>query len=153
MSAPITLPNSVKKLGPGSLTFGATGDLHNVSCLVNGVTLSPDKDADDAVVKLCGTTRPGEVRYTWTLAGNVDLDLMDATGFYHLTVTAPGTVVPFTFKPANDGPTVTGTVRLDPLPLGGDEAGKLITADFEFDVIGDPAYSWTGVTVPAGPTF
>lgn len=143
MTGPLgPLPNTVRKLGPGTLTFGEVGTLHDVSCLVNGVTLTPSKDAEDPVVKLCGRTRAGDVTYTWALSGNMDLDIADQAGFLHLTVTAPGTQLPFTFIPAADGPTISGEVTIDPLPIGGDEGGKLITADFEFDVVGDPVFTW-----------
>lgn len=141
MTAP-ALPDTVRKLGPGTLTFGEVGTLHDVSCLINGCSVKPAKDAEDPVTKLCGRTRAGEVTYTWTISGNVDLDIADEAGFLALSVKSPGLEVPFVFIPAADGPTITGRVTIDPLPIGGDDAGKLMTADFEFAITDKPVFTW-----------
>lgn len=134
-------------LGPGSLTIGATGTPIDVSCLVNNAVLSSDKDQGDDVTKLCGTVVPGSVAYTFTLAGNIDVDITDTAGLFALSHSAPGSQQDFVFTPNDDaGTSATGKLVLDPLDLGGDETGTTMTSDFEFACVGKPVVTiGTGV--------
>jgi hypothetical protein len=130
-------------LGPGTLTIGETGTEIDVSCLVNNATISADKDEGDSTTKLCGTVRPGAVTYTYSLSGNVDTDVDDPAGLFALSQDAPGTEQPFTFTPNTDaGTTATGTLVIDPLDFGGDETTETMTSDFEFTIVGKPAYTY-----------
>jgi hypothetical protein len=135
-------------LGPGTLTIGATGTEIDISCLINNAVLAADKEQGDAETKLCGTVVPGSVTYTWTLSGNVDLDIADAAGLWNLSNTAAGTQQDFTFEPNTDaGTSAAGTLVIDPLPLGGDETGTTMAADFEWAVVGKPTYTVGGVAL------
>lgn len=128
-------------LGPGTLSIGATGTPIDVSCLINNAVLAAEKDEGDSVTKLCGTVVPGNVTYTYTLAGNIDLDIADESGLWALSQSGAGTQVDFTYTPNTDAGTVaTGTLVLDPLPFGGDETGTTMAGDFEFTIVGAPAY-------------
>jgi hypothetical protein len=130
-------------LGPGTLTIGATGTPIDVSCLVNNAVISADKEEGDSTTKLCGTVRPGSVTYTYTLAGNMDTDVADEAGIFALSQSAPGTEQDFTFTPNTDaGTTATGRLVIDPLDFGGDTTGETMTSDFEFTVVGAPAYTF-----------
>lgn len=132
-------------LGPGSLTIGETGSPIDVSCLINNAVIAADKDQGDSETKLCGTVKPGSVTYTYTLSGNVDLDVADASGFWALSQTAAGTSQEFTYTPNTDaGTTATGTLIIDPLPFGGDETGTTMAGDFEFALVGPPLYDVGG---------
>lgn len=132
-------------LGPGELTIGAVGTPIDVSCLINNAVIAADKDQADSETKLCGTVKPGAVTYTFTLAGNVDLDVADASGFWALSQTAAGTEQAFSYTPNNDAGTVaTGTLIIDPLPFGGDETGTTMAGDFEFSIVGAPEYAIGG---------
>jgi len=92
-------------LGPGELKIGATGTEIDVSCLVNNATIAAEKEEGDSTTKLCGTVRPGAVTYTYTLAGNMDTDVAEASGFFALSQSAPGTEQSFTYTPNTDAGT------------------------------------------------
>jgi hypothetical protein len=133
-------------LGPGVLKIGATGTEIDVSCLVNNAVIAADKEQGDDTTKLCGTVRKGSVKYTYTLGGNMDTDIGEATGFFALSQTAPGSEQSFTFTPSTEaGTTATGTLVLDPLDFGGDTTGETMTSDFEFAVVGQPTYDYDGL--------
>lgn len=137
-------------LGPGTLKIGATGTEVDVSCLVNGCRVTPSKSQKDATQKLCGTKVPGAVTYTAALKGNVDVDAEEgAAGLFGLSWSAPGTEQDFTFTPNTAaGVIAAGTLVIDPLDLGADEYGAVLTSDFEFQIVGTVTF-----TYPTGGTF
>lgn len=138
-------------LGPGTLTLGATGTEVDISCLINNAVLAAEKDQGDSETKLCGTVVPGSVTYTWTLSGNVDLDIAAAAGLWALSQTEAGTQQEFTYTPNTAAATEgAGTLVIDPLPLGGDETGTTMAADFEWAVVGVPAYTVAGAPLALG---
>lgn len=147
MTAPVA-PAGVGKLGPGTLTIGATGSEIDVSCLLNNAAVEPSKTSTDPTTKLCGLVRAGTVSYTYQLTGNVDVDAGNAAGLFALTWSAPGSVQPFTFTPSTAlGTSVAGTLVVDPLRLGADEFGADLTSDIAFDVVGQPVVTYP----PVGP--
>jgi len=140
-------------LGPGTLEIGATGTEIDVSCLVNNAVIAADKDQGDSTTKLCGTVKPGPVTYAYTLSGNMDTDIADEAGFFALSQSAAGTELGFTFTPNTDAGTVaTGTLIVDPLDFGADESGADMTSDFEFSIVGAPAYTFAGVAAVEATT-
>ena len=146
----MALPTTTAKLGPGTLSIGATGTAIDVSCLVNNAVISADKDEGDATTKLCGDTRPGSVTYTYSLSGNMDTDIADDAGIFALSQNAPGTQQDFTFTPSTAaGTTATGVLTIDPLDFGADESGADLTSDFEFTIVGTPEYSYTTTPLAA----
>ena len=128
-------------LGPGTLTIGEVGTEIDASCLINNAKITWEKTQDDPKTKLCGDVSAGATTYTATLEGNVDQDLADATGLHHLSTSAKGTEVAFTYTPHTaTGASATGTLTIDPLDFGGDEMGKDMTSDFAWVITGDPVY-------------
>jgi hypothetical protein len=139
----MTLPNTTGQLGPGVLEIGTTGTEIDVSCLVNNAVIAADKDESDSTTKLCGDVRAGTVTYTYALSGNMDTDIADDAGFFALSQSAPGSQQNFTFTPSSAaGTTATGTLVIDPLDFGADEAGADLTSDFEFTIVGTPVYTY-----------
>lgn len=137
-------------LGPGVLKVGATGAEIDISCLVNNATISANKTQDDSTTKLCGTVVPGATTYDYVIGGNVDLDIAEATGFFALSQDEAGSQQAFTYTPNNDaGTTAAGTLIIDPLDFGGDETTQTMAADFEFALVGQPVYTYGGVTAAA----
>lgn len=134
------------KLGPGVLKIGATGSAIDVSCLVNNVAITSDKDQADDTTKLCGNVRGGATRYTFKMAGNVDTDIADETGLFALSQSAKGTQQAFTFTPDSVlMTTATGTLVIDPLDFGADDMGADLASDFEWAIVGDPVYDYGAV--------
>ena len=145
-------------LGPGTLKIGATGSEIDISCNINNAVIAASKNQGDNVTKLCGTVVPGAVTYDYTLGGNVDTDIGEATGFFALSQTAPGSQQTYTFTPNTDtGTTATGTCIIDPLDFGGSDTTETMTSDFEFALVGAPTYTYgTGGAVASadsGETF
>lgn len=129
-------------LGPGTLSIGATGTEIDVSCLVNNAVIAASKDEGDSTTKLCGTVKPGAVSYTYALGGNTDTDIADPAGLFALSQANPGKPYAFTFTPNTEaGTTATGSLIIDPLDFGGTETGETMTSDFEFTIVGTPAYT------------
>lgn len=132
-------------LGPGTLKIGATGTEIDVSCLVNNAVIAADKDQGDDTTKLCGTVRPGSVKYTYTLSGNVDTDVTDDAGFFALSQAEPGSEQGYEFVPNTEAGTMAkGTLIIDPLDFGNDTMGETMKSDFEFALVGAPAYTFPG---------
>jgi hypothetical protein len=139
------------KLGPGTLTVGSTGAEVDASCQVNNARIAVSKDQGDSKTMLCGTVKPGATTYTYALSGNFDIDPENGdAGLFALSNVAKGTEVPFTFTPSTaDGTTASGTLVIDPLDFGADDYGDYLNSDFEWSLVGDPAYVF-GTTPPPG---
>jgi hypothetical protein len=75
------------------------------------------------------------------------VDIADDAGLFALGWNAPGTEQDFTFTPSTEaGTSMAGTLIIDPLEFGGDEAGATMVSDFEFTIVGKPV-----LTIPATP--
>lgn len=150
------------RFGPGTFKLGPTASALDFSCQVQSMTLTVNKNEGDTVHVLCGDTVPGGVTYDYKLAGTFvqDLSAAAAAGLVAYTWAHMGEAVAFEFTPTTAATTkVAGTLVVDPLPIGGDEFGKFMTADYEFTVVGKPATTFpvsalaeaAGVVVPAEP--
>lgn len=134
------------KLGPGTLTIGATGSEVDMSCALSAAGLGTDKDQDDPVPLLCGDNAQSPAEYTGTLTGTVLLDLADPDSIFYFSHTHKGEVVPVTFTPNTAaGMTVTGEVTIDPLEIAGDVRGNA-QADFEWAFVEFPTVTPPPVT-------
>lgn len=126
------------KMGPGTLVLGEVGSEQDISCQITTARLTPNKNQEDAVSTLCGDSIPGEVDYTWSLNATMLQDLTTG-GINEWSMTNAGTEQPFTFTPNTTlGASVTGTIVVDPLAIGGDVKSRP-TAEVEWSVVGQPA--------------
>lgn len=142
-----TVPTTVAKFGPGTLSIGAVGAEVDVSCLINGARITGSPDKADDTRKLCGATRVGATSFTYELTGNIDVDLADEAGIFALSQSAAGTEQDFTFTPNTEAATsAAGKLVIGPLDFGADEYGADLASDFTWSIVGAPAY-----TFPAGP--
>jgi len=148
--------DGTRKLGPGTLTIGATGLEVDLSCLINSATITADKNEGDSTTKLCGTVKPGAITYNYHLDGNVDTDVALSAGVFALSQTHAGEQFDFTYTPndevitpATAATTATGTLVVDPLDFGGDTMGEYMASDFSFTIVGQPVYTY-GDGTPAG---
>lgn len=146
MTAP-TLPTTVGPLGPGTLTIGLTGTPIDVSCLVNSARIENSKTSGEPVYKLCGKARPATAVYAWSLTANVDVDIADQAGLAALSWEHAGETVDYSFTPNTGlGVTYTGQLTIDPVNVGADAYGDIMTSDITYTLAGMPT-----VTYPAGP--
>lgn len=134
------------KLGPGTLTIGATGSAIDVSCLVNNAQITTDKSQDDPVWHLCGTSTQAAITYQHTLEGNLDIDPTSATGLFALSWDAMGSEQDYKFIPnTEEGTAASGKLVLDPLNFGADEYGATLNSDFAFVLTAPPTWTRGGV--------
>lgn len=134
------------KLGPGTLKIGATGTAVDYAPQVTGCTVTWDKDTTDAVPVLSGGELRGDTTYSATLNANVFQDLDSAApGIVQWSWENKGMEIPVEFIPSTAaGMSVTGTVVVDPLDVGGDEAKARPRSDFEWAFVGEPVLGPTG---------
>ena len=138
---------TVSKMGPGQLTIGDFGSEIDISCQVISASVSADASADDSTEVLCGDTVAGDVSYAPSLEVTMLADIADASGLVHTSWNNSGSVVDFSFTPAAGTLTVTGKIRLDPIPFGGD-VGKRVESSITFAGVGPftvDASTWTPV--------
>jgi hypothetical protein len=130
---------TVRKLGPGVLTVGSAGDPLDFSnrCTSAAVRWSVDQEDDTPV--LSGETLAGDRTYTATLEATVYQDDLHpgAGGLVNYSWANKGTAVPATFTPYTGGLSITGTLIVDPLDVGGDVAKKN-TSDLKWAFLGEP---------------
>jgi len=131
----------VHKLGPGTLKIGATGSEVDFSCQITAAHVDTEVDEGDDTTVLCGDVVPGARTYSHSLAGTLFQDL-DAAGIVALSWEQAGTQQDFEFTPSTaSAAKVDGTLILDPLTIGGDEAGENMTSDFDFAIVGTPTFT------------
>lgn len=135
MTSPPAL--NTMKMGPGTLTFGATGSLMDVSAQVTKCATKWKANAGNDVTTLSGAVLPGDRNYTCQLAFTVHQDDLAAGGMTDWTYTNKGSQVPFTFTPKNGGRSIAGEITVDPIDTGGD-VGARNTTDVTWDCVGEP---------------
>lgn len=138
------MPIVSRKLGPGTLTIGA-GPL-DVSSQVIGCKVTPAEqvDAADDLKVLTHEVLEGDesVTFDYTLEGSLLQDDPGATSVVDYSWDHAGEQVPVVFTPnTTSGRTVTGTVSMVPLGVGGDESDVRMTSDFAWRFIGTPVLS------------
>lgn len=134
------------KLGPGKLTIGDVATELDISCQLSKAKVEWDKDKEDDTEVLCGETIAGGTTYKAKLTGTVLL----TEEMVSYTWTHKGEQQAFLFEP-NDTWTnsVSGTLTVDPLDVGGDEVKKNMSVDFELDIVGEPEWGPTPAAAAA----
>lgn len=135
-------------LGPGTLKFG-TGGTTDASGQVTHCRLVPAENKTettrDSIKVLTGETLAGatssERSIAWTLEGTFVQDT-GATSLTKYMYDNRLTIKDFEFIPNTaEGDSWDGEVNIVPLQVGG-EVDERNTADFKFDVEGDPVPTW-----------
>lgn len=128
---------NISKLGPGLLTFGATGSQKEFGGVTSEVSLEPEYDSDDAIAVLSGDEINGDETEKWTLKFTKFQDYTKASLDLWLAENA-GEILDFTFVPDKEGALqAKGKVRIRAGKLGG-EVKKKNTSELELPVIGAP---------------
>ena len=147
------MPATTVKLGPGLLTIGEVGTEVDFTCQVTAAHVDWDVDEGDDTQVLCGETVPGERTYSSVLAGTLFQDLGVVNGIVAYSWTHKGEEVAFSFVPSTEAAQeVSGNLILDPLSVGGDEAGANMTSDFEWKIVGEPVLAAAAVATVEGPS-
>lgn len=136
---------TASKLGPGLLTFGATGSAKEFGGVTSECYLEPEYDKDDDTPVLDGSEVDGDETVKWTLKftkfQDYSAESLDLWLFQH-----QGETMPFTFVPSKEGKLqAKGKVKIRAGKLGG-EVKKKNNAELElpaFDVDLKPDYSAT----------
>lgn len=143
------------KFGPGTFSLGPVDTpIIDASCQVSSLTVEWDNDQEDDINVLCGDTVSGGTTFTASVNGTIlqDLDKDAATGLVYYSWDHKGETVAFTFVPNSDiGATVSGSLVLTPLTVGGDEYGTTMTSEFEWACVGEPTL--TPAAPDGGETF
>jgi hypothetical protein len=145
------MPVNKHPLGPGTLTIGEVGSEVDLSAQIITCQIEWDKDKDDDITVLNGEVAAGAIKYTATITGEMFQDISDPAGIVMQSWGAlKGMQVPFEFTPNTAAATTAvGELIVDPVTFGGDEAEANMTADFEWDIVGEPTLS---PTIPATAT-
>lgn len=131
-------PNTYK-LGPGTLKIGDVGTEVDYAAQITGCTVKWDKDKEDDVPVLSGGSLTGDTTYTAALEANLFQDLGVPAGLVEFSWTNKGTEVSVVFVPSTAaGKQVTGTVIIDPIDIGGEEAKGRPRSDIEWAFVGEP---------------
>lgn len=129
---------NISKLGPGLLTFGATGTSKEFGGVTSEVSLEPEYDADDPVPVLDGENVDGDETEKWTLKFTKFQDYSKESLDLWLVQNA-GEILDFTFVPDKGGALqAKGKVKIRAGKIGG-EVKKKNTSEIELPVIGSPA--------------
>lgn len=132
------------QLGPGTLILGDVGTPLDISCQVINAIIEWDKDKDDDVVVLCGETVAGATTYTAQITGELFQDVDDPAGILATSWSMKGTETDFVFVPNTAaGTEAAGTLVLDPISFGGDEAKANMTSEFAWSIVGEPVLTIT----------
>lgn len=111
------------------------------------VNLTPSTDEDgDALEVLSGATIAADDETTWVLNITSVQDFNDPAGFIAMSLSQAGDEVPFTWRPgpADVSVSYAGTVKIRPVPIGGDVASRLTTAA-SWPLVGAPTPTYVGV--------
>lgn len=123
----------------GTLTLDAT----EFAKQMTAVTLTPatEQDGDD-LETLDGSTILAPEDTTWTLDLGGIQDFTDPAGFVEFSRANAGEEVAFSWAPNGaTGPSYAGTVKVRPVPIGGEVATRLTTTA-SWPVVGDPAVTY-----------
>lgn len=131
------MPITDSRLKTGTLTL----DLTAFASQVTNLTLTPDtaSDEEDALEVLSGETLAGDTEETttWSMNAEVIQDFDDVDGICNFAMSRAGDEVAFTWKPNAAAPTYSGTVRIRPIPIGGDVASRNTSA-IDWPLVGAP---------------
>lgn len=126
------------KSGPGTLTIGVTGAVHELHLRAKSAVLEPSSEiVSEKTDVISGDVIPEEEAYSATLKATIYIDL-DAAGFTHYCYTNKGAIVPFEYVPNIAGDLrFVGQIKIVPHSVGGD-ANTAMTTDVEFACVEFP---------------
>jgi hypothetical protein len=140
------MPTIVNKL-KGTLKLGDTATGVAMEAQVSHVGVPQTVTRDAAVVVLTGDQVQASAVYSWSLTGEVLLDLSDPSGVFYYVQAHQGEEMPFEFLPiGSTGPTFSGTVINDGWSTEELASGAIVSSKFAW-----PMQGQLTTTPPAGP--
>lgn len=135
-----------QKLGPGTLTIGATGSGLEFAKQTTEIAVEPSYSDGDRQIVLSGDTDQEDAAWEGTLTGTFFQDY-DMAGLVAWTWEHDGEIMPFTFSPNTSGVgfEVSGEVKVRPVTIGG-EVDTENTSEFEWTLPDKPAIGEPGTT-------
>jgi hypothetical protein len=121
------------RLGPGTLTLGATDFSHQASA----VRLTPDVSSEDGTPTLATPDPAPESTVSWALNIDAIQDFENPTGLVNYLMDNALAEVAFDWTPLESGPSYAGTVQIVPMEVGGDVAVQVVTS-VELPLVGEP---------------
>lgn len=140
MTTPAPIVDHRNKLG--ELTLDGT----TFASQATNVNLTPSTTEDgDPLEVLSGATITADDETTWTLNVTSVQDFNDAAGFIAFALARAGDEIPFTWRPSAAPTSVSyeGTVKVRPVPIGGDVASRLTTSA-AWPLVGAPTPTYPG---------
>lgn len=116
------------RLKNGTLTINA---LPFATQATNVRLVPKTSSSGDTLEVLSGDTIDPDETVDWSLVIEAVQDFTDEAGFVNFTLQNAGEVHPYSWKPNATGPTYSGTVRVQPVEVGGDvNARNTTTAEW-----------------------
>ena len=129
-----TLSAAATADGTPQATITPTGGVQDFSCQITSGIVEWKDDEEDSTPVLCGDEEPGDITWSASISGNMIVDPDQAQWTWdHKGETFPGIYIPSNAAAKQ----VVGTVRVKPLPFGGD-VKTTARADFDWPFIGEP---------------
>lgn len=134
-----------QKLGPGTLTIGATGSGQEMAKQATAVAIEPSYSDGDRQIVLSGDVDQEAAEWEGTLTSTFFQDY-DAAGLLAWTWEHDGETLPFTFVPNSAaGFEVSGEVLVRPATIGGDVDTEN-TSEVEWSLPKKPVIGEVGTT-------
>jgi hypothetical protein len=131
------MPVIASKLKSGKLTLGETATKIEAACQTTSVKLVPNYDTEQGVETLCGDREPDAVIERWELQLTAVQDWSDPAGLSEWLFEHAGQTVPYSWQPAANGPTFSGTCQVYAIEIGG-EVGARLSSDATFPCMQKP---------------
>lgn len=134
----MALPGTVRKLGPGVLTIGSAGSALDFSGRCTKAAITWKVTEGDNTPVLSGEVLAGDDTFDATLEATVQQDDLTVGDLIDYSWANKGAPVPFTFTPYTGSRSITGTVKVQPIDVGGDVDSKN-SSDLKWGCVGEPA--------------
>ena len=137
------MPVTESKLKTGKLLLGTAPGVE-YACQQTNVRIVPEHNEEgDEQETLCGDVLTAATTTSWSLQGTAIQDWDSATGvsFVQYSWANDGLTVPFSWQPNAGATTISGTVTVRALEMGGD-VNTRITTDFDWPIAGKPTAVW-----------
>jgi hypothetical protein len=131
------MPTVIDKL-VGTFKLGDTSTGVSFEAQISQIGTPQTVTRDSPVVVLTGDVITPSAIYSWSIVGQVLLDMSDPSGIYYFVNTNQGQTMPFEFCPIGPtaGPTITGSCIVDGWDTEEIAAGSIAQSKFTWPIQG-----------------